>query len=55
MKNNILIIFMIALILIVLGIAGEHDRQERERASQHYIEMVKAGAWPDYKGILNEK
>jgi hypothetical protein len=42
-------IYIIAIILAMLGIAGTIDYEEQLREEQHYCEMVKSGAWPAYK------
>lgn len=53
--KHLLLILAAIVVLLAYGAAGEADRREQERADEHYVKMVQAGAWPDYKGIFNEK
>ena len=57
MKETLALIFFVAL-LAALSIAGAFDRQEAERASAEYTEMVCLGiatdqefGWPNYKNL----
>jgi hypothetical protein len=42
-------IYIIAIILSLLGIAGTIDYEEQILEEQHYCDMVKAKAWPAYR------
>ena len=44
MKTAAVAVFL----LFAISIAGHWDMQEAQRQEQHYIDMVCAGAWPDY-------
>ena len=56
MKETFTLIFFVAL-LAALSIAGAFDRQEAERASTEYTEMVCLNrsnpdiGWPDFKNL----
>ena len=41
-------------IIAALGIAGEGDLEEAQRAESEYCTNVEAEAWPDYRGIYSE-
>lgn len=47
MKRVIFIAALIALIALINNMAYDDDVAQQE----HYCEMVKTKAWPDYKGI----
>ena len=53
MKNLLYGLFFAACLLFALGIAGKADAIDAEQAAALYCDMVKAGAWPDYKGIYD--
>lgn len=42
-------IYIIAILLAALGVAGALDYEEALREERHYCEMVKAKAWPAYR------
>ena len=41
-------------IIAALGIAGNGDLEEAERAQAEYCANVETGSWPDYRGIYSE-
>ena len=53
MKNLLYGIFFAVCLIFALGIAGKADAIDAEQAAALYCEMVKTGAWPDYKGIYD--
>lgn len=48
-------IYIIAIMLAALGVAGALDYEEALREEQHYCEMVKAKAWPAYRADIECK
>jgi len=47
MKYFAILLFVMA----VMGIVGNGDLEEAERAETEYCENVDSGAWPDYRGV----
>lgn len=41
--------------VLALGIVGRMDADDAQLEADHYCEMVKAGHWPDYKGIYRRQ
>ena len=41
-------------LVAALGLAGNGDLEEAERAQTEYCENVESGAWPDYQGNAAE-
>lgn len=41
-------------IIAALGIAGNGDLEEAQRAESEYCANVETEAWPDYRGIYSE-
>lgn len=50
MKWFALLLFVMA----VMGIVGNGDLEEAERAQAEYCENVASEVWPDYRGIYAE-
>lgn len=50
MKYLVILLLFVA----VMGIVGNGDLQEAERAETEYCENVDSGAWPDYRGNASE-
>lgn len=46
-------IYVIAILLAMLGIAGAVDYEAELQEEQHYCDMVKSGNWPAYKEGVN--
>ena len=47
----------IAIILVIFGalaIAGQMDFDDAQTEQEHYCEMVKMKAWPDYQGTYKK-
>lgn len=55
------VIILAICVLVLMGIAGTMDVQEKERQYTEYCDMVKLwrqtggqAGWPDYNGVLSE-
>lgn len=48
-------IYILAILLAMLGIAGIIDYEDALQEEQRYCDMVKAGAWPAYNPDINCK
>jgi hypothetical protein len=44
-------VFLAIIMVYAFMFVSNMDYQEAERGDARYIEMVKAGHWPDYKGL----
>lgn len=49
MTLKIHILFLLVLLLIILGVAGQADYHAQQFEDKEYVEMVCRGDWPDYK------
>lgn len=45
----------LAFILAALGIVGHYDYEDSVAQDQHYCDMVREGAWPNFKPEVNCK
>lgn len=45
---------LVALVLL-LGIAGHFDYEDKQVDQAQYCEMVKAKLWPDFRGIYRKE
>lgn len=53
MKASSLLISLIAL-LAIFSFAGQMDFDDIQAEQEHYCEMVKMKAWPDYQGTYKQ-
>lgn len=44
------VLVLLALLAILLGIAGRMDAEDEQLAADLYCENVKSGTWPDFRG-----
>lgn len=44
-------VVLLALLGLLLGIAGHFDYEDQRVDQSQYCEMVKAKLWPDFRGI----
>jgi hypothetical protein len=44
-------IFLIILLGLIFGLAGEMDKTDEENEVKHYCEMVDAGHWTNFKKV----
>lgn len=45
----------LAVFCVVLLFVGTMDYQDAERERAHYCDMMRSGAWPDYREIFEEE
>ena len=46
---------LLALLVLLFGLAGHMDYEDQQAEQARYCEMVKAGFWPDYQGIYRRE
>lgn len=42
-------------VLLLLGLTGHMDYEDAKAEEANYCEMVKAGHWPDYRGMYRSE
>lgn len=53
MAEKLKVASVLALIFGAYGLMGTLDYEEELRQEQHYCQMVRDGAWPNYKPEIN--
>ena len=46
---------LLALLVLLFGLAGHMDYEDQQAEQARYCEMVKAGYWPDYQGTYRRE
>jgi len=54
MRYKLTVIAGVALFLGLMGIIGNMSLEDALLEERHYVEMVCAGSWPDYKDLSPE-
>ncbi|MBN46231.1 MAG: hypothetical protein CMH23_07135 [Methylophaga sp.] len=54
MTNKVLTGIGIIVAVVLFGIVGRMDYEDELKSQAHYCEMVREGAWPDFKKIFEE-